>query len=80
MTFEIGFNRQDRNDTKEFYEFIGAKLVDRGEDTAYMIDTPTFEGLEKLLAKINQRCFGNDFGYSIIMGFDHPTIFLDRCI
>ena len=80
MTFEIGFNRGDKNDKIGFYEFIGAKLVDRGEDTAYMIDIPTFEDLEKLLVKINQHYFGNDYEYSIVMGFDHPTIYLDKCI
>lgn len=80
MTFEIGFNRKDRNDTEEFYEFIGAKLVGEGEDTAYMIDIPTFEDLEKLLAKINQEYFGLSYGYSAILAFDHPTIYLDRYI
>ena len=30
MIFEIGFNREDKNDTKSFYKFIGEK---KGKET-----------------------------------------------
>ena len=48
MIFEIGFNREDKNDTKSFYEFIGATLNDTNEEyNFYEIELKSFEELEQ---------------------------------
>ena len=78
MKFEIAFNRPDKNDKKEFYDFIGAELVWKTEFTSYMIELDSFEDLKILMEKINMELFGNTFEYSVVISFDSPTIYLDN--
>ena len=80
MKFEIGFNRRDNNDTKEFYKFIEATLISKEECEYYQIELNTFEELEKLLNKINMKYYNNTYTYSVVMSFDNPVIFLDKDI
>jgi hypothetical protein len=81
MKFEISFNRDDKNDTKEFYDYIGAKLNDEHEEyNFYEIELDGFEDLEKLISKINLKLEGNTFSYSAVISFNNPTIFLDKNI
>ena len=82
MLFEIGFNRRDdKNDTKEFYDFIGAKLNDSYEEySLFEIELAGFEDLEKLMEKINMKLEGNKFSYSAVITFDSPVIYLDKNI
>ncbi len=47
MKFEIDFNRSgDKNDTKEFFDFIGAELYERDEYSTYRIEINSIEDLE----------------------------------
>jgi hypothetical protein len=81
MKFEIAFNRGDKNDTKEFYEFIGAKLNDLPEEDYYEIEINSFEELEQLMNKINRKYFENPYNlhtYSAVLAFSRPAIFLDK--
>ena len=78
MNFEIGFNRKDKNDTKSFYEFIGATLNDTNEEYSfYEIELKSFEELEQLMEKINLKYKGNTFSYAAVISFDRPCIYLD---
>ena len=78
MNFEIGFNRKDKNDTKSFYEFIGATLNDTNEEyNFYEIELKSFEELEQLMEKINLKYKGNTFSYAAVISFDRPCIYLD---
>ena len=78
MKFEIGFNRKDGNDKKSFYDFIGASPISKGDYEYYEIEINTFEELEALMKKINIKLLGVDYGYSAIIDFDPPTLFLDK--
>ncbi len=79
MNFQIAFNSfDDKNDNKEFYEFIGAELVSGDEDYYYTINIDSCEDLKILLQKINMRYFGNTFEYSAVINFDPATIYLDN--
>ena len=54
MIFEIGFNREDKNDTKSFYEFIGAALNDTNEEyNFYEIELKSFEELDEIFDKLS---------------------------
>ena len=78
MIFEIGFNRKDKNDTKSFYEFIGAILNDTNKEyNFYEIELKSFEELEQLMEKINLKYKGDTFSYSAVISFDNPCIYLD---
>lgn len=78
MKFEIDFNRSgDKNDTKEFFDFIGAELYERDEYSTYRIEINSIEDLQPLLEKINMHLCGNKFQYSFIMSFDPAVIYLD---
>lgn len=77
MKFEIGFNRRDNNDTKEFYKFIEATLISKEECEYYQIELNTFEELEQLLEKINGK-IAPRFLYSAVVSFDPPTIYIDK--
>jgi hypothetical protein len=77
MKFEIAFNYEDKNDTKEFYDFIGAILNRENEESYYEIELNTFEELEQLMNKINMKYFNNTFRYSTVIAFNRPVIFLD---
>ena len=81
MKFDIDFNHfDDKNNTKEFYEFIGAKWTGlTPEDSYYEIELNSFEELAELMKKINQKYLGNDFGYSAVISFEAGmgTIYLD---
>lgn len=77
MTFQIGFNHNDKNDTRDFYEFIGATFVNQDEFSYYEIEIKSFEELESLMKKINMKYFNNKFQYSSVVSFDPPTIYLD---
>ena len=78
MNFEIGFNREDKNDTKSFYEFIGATLNDTNDEyNFYEIELKSFEELEQLMEKINLKYKGNTFSYAAVISFDRPCIYLD---
>jgi hypothetical protein len=78
MKFEIAFNKHDIGTDKDL-EKIGAVLeefeIGRGEvESYYTIELETFEDLEKLENRIHDT-----LGYfAIIIGFDHPTIFIDN--
>jgi len=79
MIFEIAFNHKDDNDTKSFYESIGATLNDKNEEyNFYEIELKPFEELEKLMKKINLKYKGNKFEYSVVLSFDNPCIYLDN--
>ena len=80
MKFDIDFNHfNDKNNTKEFYEFIGAKLVNHSEHSFYEIELNSFEELAELMKKINQKILGKNFGYSAVVNFEAGmgTIYLD---
>lgn len=78
MIFEIRFNQPDVNDTEEFYDFIGAKLEEEFPELPYYtIELNSFEELEALIKKINQKYYGNDYHYTSVLGFDDPYIYLD---
>lgn len=78
MIFEIGFNREDKNDTKSFYEFIEATLNNNNEEYSfYEIELKSFEELEQLMEKINLKYKGDIFSYSAVISFDNPCIYLD---
>ena len=49
-----------------------------GINGCYKIEIPTFDDLEALLLKVNKMLLGKDFGYSALISFDNPTIFLDK--
>jgi len=81
MKFEIDFNRETHDDVlKE----LGAKQVPDVEYHALEIEIKDFEELAQLEDKVNEimnaknpnRKF--DEYYSIIIGFDPPTIYLDK--
>jgi len=81
MKFDIDFNHfDDKNNTKEFYEFIGAKWTNPNLDYGYYeIELNSFEELAELMKKINQKYLGKNFGYSAVMSFEAGmgTIYLD---
>lgn len=81
MKFDIDFNHfDDKNNTKEFYEFIGAKWTNPNPDYGYYeIELNSFEELAELMKKINQKYLGKNFGYSAVMNFEEGigTIYLD---
>lgn len=79
MKFKIEFNHNDSNDTKSFYEFIGAKYIDNIDPDYeyYEIEIATFEDLETLMNNINLKYKGNNFSYLAVIGFDKPSIYLD---
>lgn len=81
MIFEITFNYpDDKNNTEEFYEFIGAKWAGLSPNVGdYEIELNSFEELAKLMLKINQKYYGRDSGYSPILDFEKwgGTIYLD---
>lgn len=78
MIFEISFNRKDKNDNKEFFDFIGAKINNNDEYSYYQIELNSFEELEELMKTINKKLYDNIFEYSSIISFDPPVIFLDK--
>jgi GTPase Era involved in 16S rRNA processing len=78
MKFEIAFNKKDNNDTKEFYDFIGAKFIHHDEGSWAEIELNSFEELETLMNKINMKYYNNTWTYSAVVVFDNPVIYLDK--
>ena len=78
MKFEINFNREDKNDTDDFYEFIGAKK-EYNVEVGYtnFVEVASLEELEELMNKINMKLAGNTFEYAAVILFDPNTIYLD---
>lgn len=72
MEFQIDFNRGDNEDG---LIALGATIKQVGEDYGYFISIKDFAELEAFEKKV-EKLFG--FKYSLIIGFDHPTIFLDE--
>lgn len=72
MEFEIGFNRGDNEDG---LIALGAAIKQVGKDYGFFIEIKDFAELEAFEKKV-EKLFG--FKYSLIIGFDHPTIFLDE--
>jgi len=81
MKFEIDFNRETHDDV---LQELGAKQVPDVEYHALEIEIKDFEELEQLENKVNKimhnRTSDKKFRdyYSIIIGFDPPTIYLDK--
>ncbi|MEX0598711.1 MAG: hypothetical protein WD512_19665 [Candidatus Paceibacterota bacterium] len=77
MEFEIDFNRESDDDTlKE----IGAYLVPTDATKyppfeVFMIKIDGFEELEKLLNRVESL---KGIYYGAVVGFDPPTIYLDK--
>lgn len=80
MKFEIAFNKKDKNDTKEFYNFIEAKFIEHDKGGWYEIELNSFEELEELMNKINMKYFNNNYTYAAVIMFNNPVIFLDKDI
>jgi hypothetical protein len=78
MIFEISFNRKDKNNNKEFFDFIGAKINSIDEYSYYQIELNSFEELEELMKTINERTANNMFEYFPVISFDPPAIHLDK--
>lgn len=72
MEFQIDFNRGDND---KMLEQLGATIKQVGEDYGFFIEIKDFAELEAFEKKV-EKLFG--FKYSLIIGFDHPTIFLDE--
>jgi hypothetical protein len=80
MKFEIAFNRPDKNDTKSFYDYIGAKYEYRNKEDemgGYYLEIDKLENLKTLMEKINLKLLNKTFGYTAIVTFDPAQIFLD---
>ena len=72
MEFEIGFNRSNNEDG---LIALGATIKEVGDDYGFFIEIKDFAELEAFEKKV-EKLF--DFKYSLIIGFDHPTIYLDE--
>ncbi len=70
MLFEIDFNREDRD---EDLEKIGA--FKPSPDDWYHLEVENFEALQALEKKVYEVT--GEY-YSLIVGFDNPTIYLDK--
>jgi hypothetical protein len=77
MKFIIGFNRAHKNDTKSFYDYIGAIIADAKDELYYTIEIKDFEELEILYKKVNKKLKNQDFGCDFLINFDPPQIFLE---
>jgi hypothetical protein len=69
MEFQIDFNRETRDDILE-------KIAYEREGY-YYVDLPDFKAMEELENRIKDVT--GEY-YSLIVGFDNPTIFLDKDI
>ena len=72
MEFQIDFNRGDNEDG---LISLGATIKQVGEDYGFFIEIKDFAELEAFEKEV-EKLFG--FKYSLIIGFNHPTIFLDE--
>lgn len=69
MEFQIDFNRETRDDILEKIAHY------REPDGYYYVDLPDFKAMEELENKIKDVT--GEY-YSLIVGFDNPTIFIDK--
>lgn len=74
MKFQIDFNREGIGTDSQLLE-IGAVVVEEPEFSYHEIEIKDFDELEKLENKVMEII---DYGVSLIVGFDPPTIYLDK--
>jgi hypothetical protein len=76
MEIEINYNVPDLGTETQLLE-IGAtkRWYDDDSDYYFAVDLNTMEELEALSQRI-ENVFG--IHYDMIVGFDHPTIFIDK--
>ena len=72
MEFQIDFNRGDND--KALEQLGAVEKSQDGEWFEYFIEIEDFAQLEEFERKVNKLF---DYKYSLIIGFDRPTIFLD---
>ena len=72
MEFQIDFNRGDND--KALEQLGAVEKSQDGEWFGYFIEIEDFAQLEEFERKVNKLF---DYKYSLIIGFDRPTIFLD---
>ena len=72
MKFYIDFNREVND--KALEELGAVEESQDGEWFGYFIEIEDFAQLEEFERKVNKLF---DYKYSLIIGFDRPTIFLD---
>ena len=72
MEFQIDFNRGDND--KALEQLGAVEKSQDGEWLGYFVEIEDFAQLEEFERKVNKLF---DYKYSLIIGFDRPTIYLD---
>ena len=72
MEFQIDFNRGDND--KALEQLGAVEKSQDGEWFGYFIEIEDFAQWEEFERKVNKLF---DYKYSLIIGFDRPTIYLD---
>lgn len=73
MEFQIDFNKGDND--KALEQLGAVKKSQDGEWFGYFIEIEDFAQLEEFEKKVNKLL---DYNYSLIIGFDPATIYLDN--